>query len=59
MFNIIKVALFGVEPVEVPHRPVEPRDQYIPEFNEVFKCVQNEIRKSHNRKIGRSRSKRS
>lgn len=59
MFNMIKVALFGYEPVEIPPRPVPPRDEPIPGFNEVFKCIENEIKKSHNRKIGRSRSQRS
>lgn len=59
MINVLKKIFVEVEVQEVPPRPIPPRDSYIPGFNEVFNCVQNEIRKSHNRKIGRSRGKRS
>lgn len=56
MINVLKKIFTEVEVQEVPPRPIPPRDEYIPEFNYVFKCLKNEIRKNHNRKIGRSRS---
>lgn len=59
MINVLKRIFVETEVQEVPPRPVPPRDLFIPEFNEVFNCVQNEIKKSHYRKIGRSRGKRS
>jgi len=51
MIDLLKAVLFGQEVQEVPHQPVPPRDAYIPGFNEVFRNVKREIKKSHVRKV--------
>lgn len=56
MINVIRKIFVQNEIKEVSPRPIPPRDPFIPEFNEVFNTIKNEIDKSHCRKVGRGRS---